>query len=208
MKKNVMTGSYVNYANNKELVGFKFYTNLSASEKVKFINFVTDTLVDKNYCSILRDMIFDYAIISNFTDVDISEVQESKNSINLIEDLLEETNIVAIVKANAEEGLIDELSKAVDDNIEYRTGIHKSSLGDALAKLLNTIEKKISDVDTDSMMEMAKKLSNMTGELTPESIVEAYSKSDAFKNHMDEVNAKRQKAFEITESIVKAMNKK
>lgn len=173
MNKKVMTGSYVDYADNKKLVGFNFYTNLSTYEKAKFVNTVTDILVDGNYNHVLRNMIFDFMVISVFTDVDVSEIKEASDSLIRMEDLLENTNIVKIVEANAEDGLFDELNKAVDMNIEYRTGIRINSLNDALTSLLNTIEKKVKDIDTNSIMEVAEKLNNMTGELTPEGIVRA-----------------------------------
>lgn len=202
MTKKVMTGSYVDYANNKTLVGFKFYTNLRKSEKASFVNNVTDTIVGSSYDSILRDMIFDFQIIAMFTDVDVTDIVESPNSLIRIEDLLEDTNIVDIVKANAEEGLIDELNKAVDLNIEYRTGIHRNGFEEALTKLINTIENKINDVDTSSMMELAEKLSVVSGDITPERIVEAYSKTDAFKNNMNEVEKARKVRTEIIESAM------
>lgn len=202
MTKKVMTGSYVDYANDKKLVGFNFYTNLRKTEKASFVNTVTDTLIGLNYSHILRDMIFDFQIICMFTDVDVTEIVEAPNSLIRIEDLLEDTNIVDIVKANAEEGLIDELNKAVDLNIEYRTGIHRNGFEEALTKLINTIEKKINDVDTSSMMELAEKLSVVSGDITPERIVEAYSKTDAFKNNMDEVEKAKKVRTQIIESAM------
>ena len=208
MKKKVMTGAYVKCVNdNKEFINFNFYTNLRASEKVKFVNTVTNTLIGSSYDSILRDMIFDFQIICSFTDVDVSEIMEN-DTINRIEDLLEETNIVDIVKANAEEGLINELNKAIDLNIEYRTGIHRNDLNNALTGLINTIEKKLNSVDTDSLMEVAGKLSGITGDITPERIVEAYAKTDAFKNHLKEVDDKKQKTAEIATSISQALKKR
>ena len=207
MTKKVMTGSYVDYANNKTLVGFNFYTNLRKSEKASFVNTVTDTLVGANYNYILRDMIFDFQIICTFTDVDVSDILESPTSLVKIEDLLEDTNIVDIVKANVEEGLIEELNKAVDLNIEYRTGVHRNSFEDALTKLINTIEKKVNDVDTSSMMELAEKLSVVSGDITPERIVEAYSKTDTFKNNMDEVEKAKKVRTQIIESAMEKVVK-
>ena len=178
---------------------------------MKFVNTVTDTLVGANYCSVLRDMIFDYEIIRVFTDIDVSEIDEASDAINRIEELLETTNIVAIVKANVEENLIEELNKAVDDNIQYRTGVKRNDLDSALTKLVNTIEKKMNDVDTDSIMKVAEMFSGITGEITPEKVIEVYSKSDIFKDNMKQVNAKRKKKAEIAEvahSIAKSVDKK
>lgn len=209
MVKKYMTGAYVKCVDdNKEFVEFNFYTNLSASEKVAFVSTVTNTLVADNYHSVIRDMIFDFEIIKMFTDVDVSEINDVRDTISFIENLLEETNIVEIVKANAVDGLIEELNKAVDDNIQYRTGIHRNPLNDALTNLVKTIENKVNSVDVNTLMEIAQKLNGITDDMTPERIVEAYSKTDAFKNNMKEVNDRKKKNAEIAESISQAIKKK
>jgi hypothetical protein len=175
------------YNRNGEEFNFNLYTTLRAYDKLEFVNFVVNTVVDDDYNSVIKNIMFDIAIVHFLTDIDVSNIIKSidKNDIviNKIEDFLYETNIVEVVKSNAAE-LIDELTDAVNDNIEYRTGIHKNPIAESLSSLLNTIEKKVSDINTDEMMKMAKIISGMTGKLTPEKIIEAYSKSDLFKqNH-------------------------
>ena len=188
MKKNVKSGVYTR---NGVEENFNFFTSLKASDKIKFVNFVTNLVVDDSYNSILKDMIFDFAIVDIFTDIDTSEITKSPNAINMIEDLLEETNIVDIVKVNVESGLVEELDNAVSLNIEYKTGIHKNPIAESLSHLLNTIEQKVSGIDTDSMMQMAEVISGMSGELTADKMLEAYSKSDMFKQKYEQVLADR-----------------
>lgn len=187
--KNVKTGAYT-YKN--ESVPFNFYTELRAVDKIKFINAVCDTLIDTNYYSVIRDLVFDFQIVNVFTDVVVPELQDSPSPISIIEEFLDDTNIVEIVKANVDKKLIAELEKAVDENIEYRTGIHKNTLEDALTSLLHTVEQKINDVDTEGMMEMAMKLNSISDELTPERILQAYSETDMFKNRIYEKEQERQ----------------
>ena len=175
MIRNTRTGVYTY---NGEEVSFNFYTSISAYDKVRFVNTVVNTLVDDNYISVIRNLIFDFEIIDVFTDIDTSNIKD----INAIEQFLEETNIVEIVKANIDSNVIEELNKAVDDNIEYRTGIHKNPISESLSNLLNTLEEKVSGIDTEKMMEMAQIFSNVSGELTADKMLEAYSKSDLFKN--------------------------
>lgn len=186
---NVKTGAYT-YKN--ESIPFNFYTELRAVDKIKFINAVCDTLIDTNYYSVIRDLVFDFQIVNVFTDVVVPELQDSPSPISIIEEFLDDTNIVEIVKANVDKKLIAELEKAVDENIEYRTGIHKNTLEDALTSLLHTVEQKINDVDTEGMMEMAMKLNSISDELTPERILQAYSETDMFKNRIYEKEQKRQ----------------
>lgn len=191
MKKNVKMGVYTR---NGESISFNFYTNLRAVDKMKFVDTVTGYVVGDNYNSVIRDMMFDFTIIDIFTDVDITEIVNSKtNSINMIEDLLDETNIAAIVRANAESGLIAELEKAVDDNIEYRTGVRRNPIADGISSLLNTIETKLAGIDTDGMMQMAQVISGMSGEMTPERVLEAYSKSDMFKERYAQLLADKER---------------
>jgi hypothetical protein len=187
--KNVKTGAYT-YKN--ESIPFNFYTELRAVDKIKFINAVCDTLIDTNYYSVIRDLVFDFQIVNVFTDVVVPELQDSPSPISIIEEFLDDTNIVEIVKANVDKKLIAELEKAVDENIEYRTGIHKNTLEDALTSLLHTIEQKINDVDTEGMMEMAMKLNSISDELTPERMLQAYSETDMFKNRIYEKEQERQ----------------
>lgn len=187
--KNVKTGAYT-YKN--ESIPFNFYTELRAVDKIKFINAVCDTLIDTNYYSVIRDLVFDFQIVNVFTDVVVPELQDSPSPISIIEEFLDDTNIVEIVKANVDKKLIAELEKAVDENIEYRTGIHKNTLEDALTSLLHTVEQKINDVDTEGMMEMAMKLNSISDELTPERILQAYSETDMFKNRIYQKEQERQ----------------
>ena len=187
--KNVKTGSYT-YKDKS--IAFNFYTELRAVDKVKFVTSVCDTLIDANYMSIIRDLVFNYQIINIFTDVVVPEIEDSPNPISVIEEFLDDTNVVEIVKANVDKELIAELEKAVDENIEYRTGIHKNTLGDALTSLIQTVEKKVKDIDTEGMMEMATKLNSISGEFTPEKVLQAYSETDMFKNRIYEKEQERQ----------------
>lgn len=172
---------------------FYFRTSLRAIDKMRFVDAVTNLVVGDNYNSVIRDMIFNFNIINIFTDVDISDITDPENddAINMIEDLLDETNIVEIVMANAQTGLIAELNKAVDDNIAYRTGIHKNPLTESLSNLVNTIERKLDGIDTDAMMKAAQIFSGMTGELTPERMLDAYANSDMFKLNREQMIADR-----------------
>lgn len=198
------------YTKNGEEYNFNFYTSLRARDKLKFVNFVVNTLIDDNhYNSIIKPLIFDFAIIEIFTDIDTSDIQDSNDSISLIEELLDETNIVEIVKANVDRDLINELNNAVNLNIEYRTGIHRNSLSESLSRLLDTLENKVSEIDTSSMFDMAQVISNMSGELTVDKMLEAYVKSDVFKQRYEQVFADKEKhTVEAETTAVKNVNRR
>ena len=200
--KNIKTGAYIR---NDDAFNFNFGTDLSAYDKTVFVRTVVDTLISEDsYDSIIRDMIFDFAIVMLFTDIDTSftkttdEEGEEISALISIEKFLEETSVVDIVKANMESGLLEELNKAVDKSIEYRTGIHSSPIADSLASLLSTLEKKINEIDLGNAMEMVQKFAGMTSELTPESIVNAYINSDLHQNNLKEITeSKKDKKNEI-----------
>lgn len=176
------------YIRNDETYNFNFSTNLSTADKLKFVQSVVSLVVgDDNYNSIIRDLITDFYIINIFTDVDTAEIWESLNFIDDAEQFLDETNIVDIVKANVDDGLLDELNEAIDLDIRYKTGIHPSPIADSLASLINTLEKKINEIDLNSAMEMAQKFSGMTGEFNLDNLVNAYMNSDLHQKNLDEI---------------------
>ena len=170
------------------MIDFNFYTSLSARNKLKFVDSVVGTLVDESgYKSVIRDLIFDYMIIKVFTDVDTSVVDNEENSnylIDRIEDFLNETNIVEIVKQNVDNDLIDELNKAVNDNIAYLTGIHRNYLTDSLIDLIDVIKKQINEIDVKSLSEFAELIKNTQEEFTPERLIDAYANSELYKNNI------------------------
>lgn len=193
------------YQRGDEDFTFDFYTSLTARDKMNFVNFVTDSLIDDNYNYVLKDMIFDFGIIYIFTNVDVSYIlsDECDDVVTAIEKFIVETNIVDIVVANAEVGVIDELRKAVDLNIEYKTGIHKNPISESLAGLLNTIERKVDgfNFDVDNTMEMIDMLSGISGELTMDKMLDAYAKSDMYRSNHNKVIEEKVKRNEINDVV-------
>lgn len=198
--KNVMTGTYIQKnENGEENSNFNFYTELSAADKLRFVNTVVSLLVDdESYDFIIRDLIVDYCIIDIFTNIDTSDISEC-DFIDNAERFLKETNAVDIVKTNMKDGLLDELNKAIDLNIQYITGIHSNPLSDSLANLVNTLEKKVDEFDVGSVMEMVQKFVGMTGEFTTDNIVNAYLNSDVHKSNLEEIERAKKENVEIVE---------
>lgn len=176
------------YYYNGESYNFNFCTDLTIADKLKFVNSVVDLIVDDNrYNSVIRDLIFDYYTIKFFTTIDTEKLDKSNAFLNDVEEFILSTNIIDIVKANAFPTLFDELNDAVDKSIQYLTGIHPSPIADSFSSLLSIIEKKINEIDLTNMTEMAQKLVGMTGDFTPESIVNAYLSSDIHKKNLEEI---------------------
>lgn len=165
-----------------EQVQFNYTTNLNAKNKIKFVNNTTSLIVGNNYNSIIKDLMFDYSVILMFTDVDTSYIEDEVDAITAIENLVENTNIVDIVVKNADENVIEDLRLALDENISYKTGIKYDPVSKSIAKVFNTIDKMLKDVNIEEMMNAAKNVSKISGDITPEKILEAYAKSGMYKN--------------------------
>lgn len=201
--KNIKTGVYTY---NEKTYNFNFGTDISIAEKQKFVNSVVGLIVDDgDYNFILKDLIFDFYVVEYFTDIDTTELRRSVSFVNDVEQFLEDTNIVEIVKANAFPTLFDELNNGVDKLIEYRTGIHPNPLNDALASLLSALEKKVKEIDLDNMMGMAQKFTEMTGDLNVDSIVKAYVDSDIHKKNLEEIIKSKKNEIKIDESLGEAI---
>lgn len=182
------------YTYNDESYSFSFVTDLLASDKAVFVRAVVDSIVsDTNYDSVLRDIMFDFVTIKKFTNINtdflktVDENGKKVVDIDMLEDFLLSTNVVEIIKANAFPTLFDELNDAVNKSIQYRTGIHPSPLSDSLSSLLSTLEKKINEVDLDSMMGMAQKFAGMGEDFTMDNLVKAYMNSDVHKKNLEEI---------------------
>lgn len=194
------------YFKGEESFNFNFYTDLSSAMKLKYVNSVVEILIDEyHFNSIIRDLISDFYIVDIFTDIDMTEFKNSPAFLNDVEQLLEETNIADIVKANMKDGLLDELNKAVNLSVSYRTGIHINPLNEALASLVSTLESKVNEVDLTSMMDMVQKFAGMTGELTPESVMNAYMNSDFHQSNLAEIEESKKRKAEFAKDMDKAI---
>ena len=181
MKNEVKTGVYT--IDDKD-TPFAFYTSLNAYRKSQFVVSVSNILVGDNYNYVIRDLAFDFCIVAIFTDIDTTDVQDADDGITAMEEFVDKFKpVIDIVKANVEDGVLDELHTAIDLNVEYRTGIHINPISSSLAKLLDTLNNKFSGFDLDKMMEIAEPMSKIAGELTPEKMLDAYAKTNIFKEH-------------------------
>ena len=210
----VKTGSYT--YNEKEY-NFNFYTDINVLNKSAFVTGVTDVLVtEKHYNAVIRNVVIEYQILNVFTDVFAEEdirsalyVDEGSDfDLNKLEDFMRDTQIADVVMANVREGLINELIEAVDKDIEYKTGIHRNPIGEAVAGLLGTLEQRVKDIDVDGLMGFAEAFKGMSGDdMTPEKLWDAYAESKAFKKVI-ESREKIDKADEKqSDKIVKLADK-
>lgn len=190
------------YVRDGKSIEFNYYTDIPVSKRIAFVDSVVGTVVgDGYYYPMLRDMMFDFQLVNFFTDVDtgIDFDDDSGELIDEIDAFLSDGNLVDILKVSINIDVLMELADSVDKTIEYKTGIHPSPIADAIASLLDTVEKKFSGIDVDSMAGMAKVFGKLQGDITPEKMLEAYANSDIFKKQHDDVvdaQAKRDATME------------
>ena len=181
MMKDYKHGFYMDFTTN-ESVEFNYCIELSTSEKIKFVNNVMSYVVGVYYYPMLRDAIFNYAIIQYFTDIRFDE----DLNIDEIDTLLATTDIVDIVKMDMKPGLLDELNQMIDMNIEYKTGIHMNRIEIAVEKLVDVVKEKVINADTSKMMKLAEQMSGIKDKVTPDQIIESYMKSELFQHRKEE----------------------
>lgn len=129
---------------------YTYKTDLNIKEKAEFVVFVTNRIISEHYNKVMYDFVFDLALIQMFTDIDI------KNTILGIEDdiddweyifalqrFMSKTTVLSEVKDGIKPGLLDELKKAVDYNIEYKTGVRPNRIEEAVLGLIDLIIAKV-----------------------------------------------------------------
>ena len=157
-------------------VGFRYSTDLTASQKIAFVESVIGLLIDEDemdYNGIIRDLAFDYVMIAVFTDFDTSYI----DNLDEMEKVVKNTNIVEILKEEVSQDLIDELNKAIDQNIYYKTGINLHSVENSISDFVNIFNNFVKDIDVDKIKESLDAVRNISNSLTVDKIVEAYTES-------------------------------
>lgn len=181
MNNEIKTGVYTIDDNDTP---FAFYTSLNAYRKYQFVVSVSNILVGDNYNYVIRDLAFDFCIVAIFTDIDTTDVQDADDGITAMEEFVDKFKpVIDIVKANVEDGVFDELHTAIDLNVEYRTGIHVNPISSSIASFIDTIERKVDGIDLDNMMDLAQSMAGIADELTADKLLDAYAKTNIFKEH-------------------------
>ena len=190
-------------------IDFKYRTELTLQQKVSFVNFVLGVIFDDDYCfSIIKNEVFDIALIYMFTDV-LKYEEDFTFSLNNIEEMLNTTNVIEILKNEIDKDLIKDLNEVIDINIAYKTGVNVNSISTSFSSLLKTIENKVSDFDVDEFSNTLKKFGDITNGMSPDKIMELYTKTDAYKkNYKGTLSTKNKQIRELKKEINNNNNNK
>ena len=183
-------------------IDFKYRTELTLQQKVSFVNFVLGVIFDDDYCfSIIKNEVFDIALIYMFTDA-LKYDEDFTFSLNNIEEMLNTTNVIEILKKEIDNDLIKDLNEVIDINIAYKTGVNVNSISTSFSSLLKTIENKVSDFDVDEFSNTLKKFGDITNGMSPDKIMELYTKTDAYKkNYKGTLSTKNKQIRELKKEI-------
>ena len=183
-------------------IDFKYRTELTLQQKVSFANFVLGVIFDDDYCfSIIKNEVFDIALIYMFTDV-LKYDEDFTFSLNNIEEMLNTTNVIEILKKEIDNDLIKDLNEVIDINIAYKTGVNVNSISTSFSSLLKTIENKVSDFDVDEFSNTLKKFGDITNGMSPDKIMELYTKTDAYKkNYKGTLSTKNKQIRELKKEL-------
>lgn len=194
---------------NGDAVEYTYESNISMSRKQMFVTSVCKNVVsDGNYRYLLRDILFDYFVVKYFSDIDMSEFDgnevDANDFIDGIENFLDVTYVANVIKSGMDDGVLNQLNKAVDSNITYITGVNHNSVSDSLVSLIKMISDKIDSIDFNSISEFIPVIANSleNGEFTMDSLFSAYEKSDSFKKIMERADEESKNRQRIIENIV------
>ena len=116
--------------------------------------------------------------------------------------MLNTTNVIEILKKEIDNDLIKDLNEVIDMNIAYKTGVNVNSISTSFSSLLKTIENKVSDFDVDEFSNTLKKFGDITNGMSPDKIIELYTKTDAYKkNYKGTLSTKNKQIRELKKEI-------
>ena len=150
---------YIDFDGNEVTYTLEKRTVLSLSQKVNFIIEVAGMVVsdEMGYISLLKKPIFEHCLVKYFTDIEL--FKDDPFSLNLLEVFLDDNkdNVIDVIYEFVGDEMIEELSEACDEAIEYRKLHYCESKPDRLDTLLEAITKAVNsfadrgDLDMDAV---------------------------------------------------------
>lgn len=181
------------YTYNNEEVEYHYSPTMTYSEQVSFVKSVSNMVLfnDGTYIPLLKDIMFNFFLINDFTDIDISMFNNEFGDFDIdkFADFDNNTGLSNSIKTNIDTTLLYNLIDSVDSCIAYKTGISKDNIGMAVVELINTLKKKIdtfgNNIDSDTVLKFMQNF-NESG-LNANEIAKVYFNSNEFKHGIAEV---------------------
>lgn len=139
---------------------------LSLSQKMSFVVEVAGTVVSKEvgYASVLRQPMFEYCLITYYTNIVLFENDEAF-SLDKVEKFIRDNkeNVLEVIRENISQEERGQLDTACDEAIEYRK-LHYNDLKDEIEDLLQVVREFV--VKPDYMNELLQALTNAVNTFT------------------------------------------
>lgn len=133
---------------------------LSLSQKMSFVVEVAGTVVSKEvgYAQVLRQPIFEYCLITYYTNIILFENGE-EFSLDKVDKFIKDNkeNVLDVIRENISADEIEALDDACNEAIEYRK-LHYNDLKDEIEDLLQVVREFV--VKPDYMNELLQALTN------------------------------------------------
>lgn len=165
-----------------EINDCKIFTSLSIQRKVELVNFVVNSVVDDtDFYFIATDIIFNFALVKFLTDIDIDIDENVGLGLTELEEFFDGNDIVDVIRDTLGKDFINKLYQSVQYGIEYKTGVKINDVSQSFIRLLDTVEEKVSKISIEEMLNAVKAISSFNGNFSPDNILNAFAKTDIFK---------------------------
>ena len=140
-------------------------------------------------------------LINFFTNV-IKNEEEFDLTLIKMDNIVINTTIIDVIYDKVDKNLIQELYDAIEVNIEYKTGIHKDELSTTFSSLLKELNDKVSNLDIENLVSSLGKLGDISNNATLDKILDAYTKTDAYKkNYQKTLRNKNKEIRQLKEKV-------
>ena len=161
---------------NENRIDIEIKTNISPSEKVKFVKLVYEICdINKGTCiPIVKDTFFNFALIYYFTDYDTENVI---NDFDKIYYLVNETDIVEKIRESVESNVIEELQLNVNKYFECMCGYKENLLDKKIYSLFDETYNIMNKINSDSFVSFLNNFSEFSNKFEPNNIFDLFSKN-------------------------------
>lgn len=184
-----LTGSYTDKSGTK--IPFHYTDDIPLEKKLELVKDVVNTATsDAIYVDLLEEIYFNFDLVNYFTDIDTSSLFSgtSPADIGPLEELLNDTDLAAVLRESIKPDVLKKLEQAVDHGIACKTGYHRDVVSEAIASFLKSASDFVGHMDQNYQEtltpEALKRLTEMAGRFS------ALDEKEIISNLIETIHAK------------------
>lgn len=149
-------------------------TNISPSEKVQFVKFVYEACKENDgiYIPIVKQTLFNFALISYFTNYNLESVSGNFDKIYA---LVNGTNIIGKIEESVKPEILTELKYNVDRYFERPVENKENIIYNKISDILDNISKVTQEMSSDSFISFINNFSMFANDYSAENILNIFS---------------------------------